>query len=426
MKKILNMMLILGLSILLTSCAFGADETTVTTETPVPVITDVFIDISSVAELQAIEMHKSYRLVANLDISSEEWMPIGSFTEPYLGIFDGNGYTISGLTILDRNDDFNGLFGYLSGEVRDLTLSDVNIDFQTNFLTYVGGISGFTDGNIINSEVEGDIDIVNIESNSYIGLLTGFSQAKIDSVTSVEDFEPNLIQDNIVNGNVSLNSAEIAYVGGMIGKTYNTNVDGNYAEVAVNVLANTENLPTYVGGFIGHNYGGILLAFPDEVDDPNIYIQNNISISQVTVTNTEANIYVGGFMAFNQKGYLLDNYSDSLVTIDGTKTVENTVRVAGFLAENFESQLENIVSISELNDSGFIGDYSSEIFISGDFSDFDLINIYILEINDDYPLLTDDNLTYLIESDLVDTDFYETNLSWTSSFYNLIINSIQE
>ena len=130
MKKILNMMLILGLSILLTSCAFGADETTVTTETPVPVITDVFIDISSVAELQAIEMHKSYRLVANLDISSEEWMPIGSFTEPYLGIFDGNGYTISGLTILDRNDDFNGLFGYLSGEVRDLTLSDVILIFK--------------------------------------------------------------------------------------------------------------------------------------------------------------------------------------------------------------------------------------------------------------------------------------------------------
>ncbi|MBR3787943.1 MAG: hypothetical protein IKJ85_06080, partial [Firmicutes bacterium] len=51
---------------------------------------------------------------------SEPWRPIGIDNTAYFaGVFDGNGHTISGLDIITSYGG-SGLFGYLSGEVRDL------------------------------------------------------------------------------------------------------------------------------------------------------------------------------------------------------------------------------------------------------------------------------------------------------------------
>jgi len=82
----------------LSGCDIFGSYTTETTEL-ITVDTENFIEISNATELQAIEMDKSYILTADIDISDLEWVPLGTYLEPYLGIFDGDGYTISGLTI---------------------------------------------------------------------------------------------------------------------------------------------------------------------------------------------------------------------------------------------------------------------------------------------------------------------------------------
>jgi len=59
----------------------------------------------------------------------------------FTGVFDGNGYTISHLTIVGK--DWLGLFGQMSGEVKDLGVVNTNIAGSGN---YVGGLVGWNNG----------------------------------------------------------------------------------------------------------------------------------------------------------------------------------------------------------------------------------------------------------------------------------------
>jgi hypothetical protein len=79
-----------------------------------------------------------YRLQESLDLSGITW-PMAVI--PWFGgTFDGNGHTISHLTI--RGGGYLGLFGYLKSgaEVRDLGVVDVNI---TGSGGYVGGLAAY-------------------------------------------------------------------------------------------------------------------------------------------------------------------------------------------------------------------------------------------------------------------------------------------
>jgi len=68
-----------------------------------------------------------------------DWTPIGNVTNKFKGVFDGNGYTISGLYISAKNQTEIGFFGYVNGaEIRNLSVEN---SFFMGF-NYVGGICG--------------------------------------------------------------------------------------------------------------------------------------------------------------------------------------------------------------------------------------------------------------------------------------------
>ena len=65
------------------------------------------------------------KLTANIDLSEQDnWTPIGlSSSKVFAGEFDGNGHTISGLTIKAATTQYQGLFGYVkNGTIKDLTV----------------------------------------------------------------------------------------------------------------------------------------------------------------------------------------------------------------------------------------------------------------------------------------------------------------
>ncbi len=69
------------------------------------------------------------KLTANIDLSNAEWTPIGKMTNTYSdyvafgGVFDGNGYQISGLKI-DNAKPYQALFGYVKGGIiKNLTVA---------------------------------------------------------------------------------------------------------------------------------------------------------------------------------------------------------------------------------------------------------------------------------------------------------------
>lgn len=84
------------------------------------------------------------------------WIPIGNdYSVSFTGSFDGGNHTISGLYI-NGEELFNGLFGFLSGTVKRVSVTGTIIN--NNDQGYCGGIAGYNYcGRIIGCSFNGDI-----------------------------------------------------------------------------------------------------------------------------------------------------------------------------------------------------------------------------------------------------------------------------
>ncbi len=95
---------------------------------------------------------------------------------PFAGIFDGNGHAISHLTI--KGKDFVGLFGQLSGEVKNLAVADVN---TTGSRDCVGGLAGANYyGNVTDCHSTGVVS----GTGSCIGGLVGYNKGIVTDCNS--------------------------------------------------------------------------------------------------------------------------------------------------------------------------------------------------------------------------------------------------
>ena len=86
------------------------------------------IEVSTYAQLNNIrnDLGGYYKLTVDIDASDQSWTPIGTASNPFTGGLDGDGHTISNLTV--SSGTHAGLFGYITGaNIRNLTLSDVSI-----------------------------------------------------------------------------------------------------------------------------------------------------------------------------------------------------------------------------------------------------------------------------------------------------------
>ena len=418
MKKIAIAVLITIFTLSLAGCGlFGGAETT-TTEDPANTTTvnyDEFIEIQTIAELQEIEMNKSYKLMNNLDLTDIEWIPLGTNSDPYKGYFDGNGYAISSLNITQDNL-YNGLFGYVEGNIFDLTIENANISFDSDFATYAGLIAGYSNGNITGCDVEGTITIENDNYGSYIGMLVGFTQGKIDETTIITEFEPNLINQNTVTGQITITEGELGFIGGLAGKTFNTTVSNNFSSTSLDIT--TGNYQVYIGGLIGHNFGGIYKGYEAYVDDVNIYIENNISQNLIEVTVNNADVSIGGMIGYNLKGYHRDNYVESNILVDEVEvaiTNEYMIKVGGYFGEGWESQVEDII-INTTTNAIFVPDntqnYAVNALSGKNHLEFTPSNVYIVIPSN---FNTEDFLTGTA-AELLISSFYTTTLGWATDF----------
>ena len=83
------------------------------------------------AQLRAIGtgeygMDKNYMQQADIELSTDEWIPIGTWDNPFTGTFNGNGYEIIGLTMTDPNAEIIGMFGVArdNAQIYNITLRD--------------------------------------------------------------------------------------------------------------------------------------------------------------------------------------------------------------------------------------------------------------------------------------------------------------
>ena len=122
--------------------------------------------------------NESIKLDADIDCTGKtDFAPIGNGTEPFQGNFDGNGKTISNLSMTDVDKDQVGLFGYNSGTIKNLTLSGCTIsgggDKGDNF---VGAIAGKNTGAVNYCSVNGTSTISaysDASTSVYAGAVVG-------------------------------------------------------------------------------------------------------------------------------------------------------------------------------------------------------------------------------------------------------------
>ena len=119
------------------------------------------------------DLDNSYVLMNDIDLAGfadDDWTPIGdSYSEPFTGTFDGQGYEIRNLIIRGGANQFFGLFGQAAGAtIKNVGLSGTDI-YVPDYHFLTGGIIGYNSaGSLTNCYNTGSIC-----SGNYSGGICG-------------------------------------------------------------------------------------------------------------------------------------------------------------------------------------------------------------------------------------------------------------
>ena len=211
-------------------------------------------------------------LTDNIDLTDIDWTPIGKDdNKAYTGTFDGNGKTITGLTVTG-SDQYAGLFGYIGsgGTVKNVVLEGVQIT-SDNSSGYAGGVAGDSWGTIENCSVSGSVS-----GTTFAGGVVGSQWG-----------------GSITGCNSSATVKGVIFAGGIAGETNSgASLTGCYATGDVTVENDGTN-NSHAGGVVGYNGGGTLTA---------CYATGSVTGSG------SGTIYVGGVTGSNNLGILTACY----------------------------------------------------------------------------------------------------------------------
>ena len=201
-------------------------------------------------------------LIADIDLTGKEWTPIGTESQPYTGTFDGNNYTITGLTV-NQTRNYVGLIGCIGsdGTVKNVKLENVNITGDGYF---VGGVAGTNYGTIENCSVDGTLT----NNRHYLGGVVGNNYGSIIGCSSsgtITGTSPNVggIGGQSVGGTIMAcysvaNIKGWSSSGGVLGQTNRETVVIACYHAKGNVTGEQSRM---IGGVIGWNYGKVTACY---------------------------------------------------------------------------------------------------------------------------------------------------------------------
>lgn len=305
----------------------------------------------------------NYALARDLDATATStwngglgFSPIGNFYDDYYyGAFDGQGYTITNLTINRPTQHGIGLFGDLNMGWDFYSIRNIGVTGNYSGIDYVGGLIGESAGytKVYNSYANVTISA----SGQYIGGLIGKSVNDTvvnnsyanTTITATKEYVGGLIastgtQANITNSHANAtliihNTTDIKHVGGLIGFVGNNSTlsdvyhtgditadkglqrsGGLIGEAGLNVSItgayNTGNITTgtvtpstnnqFLGGVLGYNAfaGSGTITVSDAYNLGNIYIYGDL-------------YWAGGVVGQYNRGSISDAYNQGNITITG-------------------------------------------------------------------------------------------------------------
>ncbi len=217
----------------------------------------------------------SFILMADVNVAlidPNRLLPIGTKGLPFTGTFDGKGHVVYGFKYKSKDESYIGMFGYIgpsnsdvnvpSSTVQQLHLSDVDMLGDD----YVGGLTGFNEGTIIDCSVTG-----RVAGYENAGGLVGGSKGLVQS--SCSNIYSAILGYGVIGGLVGDNEGVIfscystgtvtgdwGYVGGLVGYNKKGTVKYSYSTCAIKEEASREG--GLVGGIHGE-YGIVTASFWD-------------------------------------------------------------------------------------------------------------------------------------------------------------------
>ena len=280
------------------------------------------------------DLDANYVLDNDLDLSGINWEPIGTLEKPFTGSFDGNGHTISGLTIKSYTpaNDYTcvGLFGYTSASFSNLYLTDVNISLTCsgavnigslaglakhveNCVTYgtitatppseteinIGGIvarlyTGAEDNTIVNCENHVNIVIPSsngiVHCGGIVGILRGGADeeilfSRVNTIINCSNY--GFISLEEVTPIEILANYHRTFIGGIFGYadcSSSADFCRNYGKLSINKVSQSQGL-RFIGG-IGYiqDYGGSSIYYHS-------IISNSVNYANISATGNDATVY---------------------------------------------------------------------------------------------------------------------------------------
>ncbi len=173
--------------------------------------------ISTPADLNNIRSYKGslpstfihYRQTADIDLSGyPNWQPIGTNSGSTACVhYDGDGFSIANLNISRSTESNVGLFGHLSGSVRNLALTSGGVSANS----YVGAIAGV----LLNGSISNCASRVSV-GGTLAGGLVGLNQNGTLRNVSV--------RDAVVSGNSIIGGLVGYAAGGVFSRSYSSAV----------------------------------------------------------------------------------------------------------------------------------------------------------------------------------------------------------
>ena len=277
---------------------------------------------------------------------SQQFNPIGSdIFHIFRGTFDGQGHTISGLTI-DSSSQYVGLFGYSEGTaIRNVILDSscsVTGSYNSGYAK-IGGILGYCDA-WSNSWIENNVNMAsvaynndNVNSTSYLGGIIG-------EFSSSSYYRSKVSVKNCVNYGPVTHSGQSSdsYIGGLIGYFFGR-IGDSYVRNCLNygtiTYKGTTAYKLYMGGIVGY-------STRSDFD-------NCVSFGSISLSGTSEYNYIGGIAG--------DFYSSTLSNcywVEGIK-----YNVSSYLYGSQISESSKFNSNFVLNESVSVGNYKGTSLI---------------------------------------------------------------
>ena len=204
-------------------------------------------------------------LTKDIDMSSiANFAPIGTETASYIGTFNGNNHSISGLSV--SGSDYVGLFGYVNGAtIQSINLcnSQITATNAGGIDTSTGGIVGFATGAAKIENCSTNHIKIDAARSRHIGGIIGRGEAstKISNCTNTSSFGGTYnvggIAGSLYVGSITNcgNSGDLpaaqasSCVGGIVGLTSSGQISTCYNTGKVTGGSNAD-----VGGIVGTSY----------------------------------------------------------------------------------------------------------------------------------------------------------------------------